>query len=889
MHLQGMFRSIASVILLTLSISLAIGQKGNFFLNHYSNQSEGLDNINFDIAQDGNGVISIANRAGILRFDGRNWEHINTPSAAFSLTYNETDKTIYIGGYDGIGKLALNKENNLVYQPLIDSTQHIGEIFSTVIQGNFLYGLSNSAIIKYNLNSEQTSTINSQYSGALYKLFVIGDEVFVSTENSGLKKVGQEAIEDTPNKRFDRINVEFIAKHPEKEQYLFGLLNNTLKIYDGSQIVNLDIKDDDQYLQNSEITDGIWVNDSLSAIATLKGGVIFINHKRKIIEQIVNYQSGLPDNEIFAFSKDSNGGIWVAHSTGFTRISPNLPFRSFNKFDGLEGNILTVINHNDSLYVGTSMGLYLLEKVKAFDDVVYQEKMVITASSPAPEDQKPKRKRGLFGFLKSNREEKIIENTTTTSRTVTRSRVKQVLKSVNYRYKKIDGLNSKVFHFMTSGDKLFCGGLDGLFQIKNNKPISITSDPIHTFTLANKNKKIVAATYEDELKVFDINTNTHVMTDVLSDFRDHIQHIFEDDKGLIWISSTDEIYFLELDGNDIINSEQYPIANPYYYNTYGAVQDGKVYFINESGTFTIDAENNKIVKINDITTKKYLAGSNGMIWIFDGDNWSKIGENNSSGKLNLISIFKNINFISTDNHDNYWVVTENNDLYKLTDSNDALIGSYELYLKKIKTPFESLLPNDKMKFDQQNGSLLFEFAQPEFSGILDIKYQYKLEGLNNKWSDWSRNYNIVNFSYLPEGNYTLKMRSKDTLGKVSETEPISFEVVPPYWKRPWFYALEFTTLAFLLFISVRLKNLGFKYRLVSRLLALITLIIIIEFIQTVAENEFASQSTPVIDFLIQITIAIIVLPIESVIRKFIFKEKNVQILDFIQIKDKKGK
>ncbi|MTI40701.1 triple tyrosine motif-containing protein [Fulvivirga lutimaris] len=889
MRLSGMLRPIALLFFLTLSVSLAIGQKGDLFLTHYSHKSEALDNINFDIAQDEKGVICIANRAGILRFDGRNWEHINTPSAAFSLIYNPADKTIYIGGYDGLGKLVRNKENGFVYESLIDSTQHIGEIFSLAIQGDLLYGLSNSAILKYNLKTKETSSITSKYSGELYKLFELGEDVYVSTEKSGLQKVGESSLEETLSKKFDRINVEFIAKHPEKEQYLFGLLNNTLKLYDGSNVVNLDIKDDYAYLENSEITDGIWINDSLSAISTLKGGVIFINHRRKTIEQIVNYQSGLPDNEVFAFSEDSNGGIWVAHSAGFTRISPSLPFRNFNKFEGLEGNILSVINHNDSLYVGTSMGLYFLEKVKAFKDVIYKEQQVITTTKQVPTAEKPNRKKGLFGFLKSNKEEEPANNTVTTSKTVTRNKVKQELKSISYRYKKIDGLNSKVFHFMSTDNKLFCAGLDGLYQIKNNEAIVITRDPIHTFSIAKKNSKVIAATYADELKVYDINTNERIMADVLSDFRDHIQHIFEDDNGLIWISSTDEIYFLELDNNDIIGSEHYPISNPFYFNTFGGVKDGLVYFINESGRFSINPEKNTVDKIDGITAKKYLTGSDGEVWIFDGENWTKIAESNSSKKLNLLSVFKNINYISTDDSGDYWVVTENDELYKLTDSNKEIISPYELYLKRIKTPLESLLPYDKMKFDQQNSSLLFEFAQPEFSGILDIKYQYKLEGLHKDWSDWSGSYNIVNFSYLPEGNYTLKMRSKDILGKVREVEPISFEIIPPYWKRPWFYALEFSALALLLFITVRLKKLGFKYRLVSRLLALITLIIIIEFIQTVAENEFASQSTPVIDFLIQITIAIIVLPIESIIRKFLFKEKNVQILDFIQIKNKKDK
>ena len=73
----------------------------------------------------------------------------------------------------------------------------------------------------------------------------------------------------------------------------------------------------------------------------------------------------------------------------------------------------------------------------------------------------------------------------------------------------------------------------------------------------------------------------------------------------------------------------------------------------------------------------------------------------------------------------------------------------------------------------------------------------------------------------------------------------------------------------------------------SRLLALLVLIIVVELIQTLAENRFGTQSSPVLDFIIQVTMAIIILPVESVLRKYIFKEKEVRVMDFMTLKDKK--
>ena len=112
-----------------------------------------------------------------------------------------------------------------------------------------------------------------------------------------------------------------------------------------------------------------------------------------------------------------------------------------------------------------------------------------------------------------------------------------------------------------------------------------------------------------------------------------------------------------------------------------------------------------------------------------------------------------------------------------------------------------------MRVNQDKSSVIFEFIQPDYSGIMDIEYQYCLKGLKKcTWSEWSEKYSTINFPFLPEGNYTLQVRSRNAFGTVSDVNAIPFKVVPPYWKQPWFYALEFCGFILLLFISVRVKK-----------------------------------------------------------------------------------
>lgn len=69
----------------------------------------------------------------------------------------------------------------------------------------------------------------------------------------------------------------------------------------GSRAKKLSFKKDGDYLLNSGIETGIFLSDTLAVLSSLKGGVIFINPLKSEIVKIINYQSGLPDNEVYAW------------------------------------------------------------------------------------------------------------------------------------------------------------------------------------------------------------------------------------------------------------------------------------------------------------------------------------------------------------------------------------------------------------------------------------------------------------------------------------------------------------------------------------------------------------------------------------------------------------
>ena len=112
------------------------------------------------------------------------------------------------------------------------------------------------------------------------------------------------------------------------------------------------------------------------------------------------------------------------------------------------------------------------------------------------------------------------------------------------------------------------------------------------------------------------------------------------------------------------------------------------------------------------------------------------------------------------------------------------------------------------------------------------------------------------------------------LGNIESATPFNFQVKAPYWRRPWFYLVELLFFGGLLFFSFRLSRSSGKYTFLSRLLGFMTLILIVEFFQTIAESKLETDGSPVIDFFIQAFIALLILPVEGLIRGFITGRKE---------------
>lgn len=874
-------RSILLSIIFLLIGQLSFGQSGNYFLSHYAPTDENIDYLSFDIVQSERGVIYFANKSGVVEFDGRNWDVIESPGAIYSLAIaNGND--LYYGGLTGFGKLAVTDQGITTFQSL--STEiNAGNIFKSKTIGERVYFLNEGHLYAFNIKTQSIDlTIAAQPEASFTGMYELDGSLYVTDSNATLLKLDGEKLLPTSLSFLDGDELLFVDKLAGSSQYLIGTASNKLFSYASAKATEIN-GEDAGYLQDNILVGGRWVNEKLVAAGTLSGGVVFINPDTGGTEEIINYYTGLPDNEVFALMTDSNQGVWVGHDYGFTRIAPYLPFRTFNHYPGLSGNLLTAYSDNDKVYVGTSVGLFKLNKEEIYSEETYYVTSLRQTTASEEKAERKKGRKGLFGFLKRNKnqeEEKENEQPAQKGvKKVVEKRTRKVLEALDYGYKKVSGIEGKVTQLMNVEGKLLAAGVGGVFEIEQQEAVPLLNIPVRTLFYSPTLKQLLVSTYNDRIRTLRTDTEEWEETFLFDTLRAYVGNIFEDHVQNIWLCGRADVVKVELIDGEISTISSVPFASTVLDETMGFSQGVEV-FVAASGAFhRYDVVNHQFVKYDSLPGPRKYFTSLGTFWYNDGHKWGTV-DTQLQNRLNLqwLGLFPDIRTLTmADNGSALWLVTSNNELYKFTRSElKEIAKNYPLFLKEVRGSESKLLLGSLFNIDQRESALSFEFIQPEYTNALAIEYQYMIEGINKSWSEWSTTNNIVNFPFLTPGNYKLRIKSRDLFGAESELEPVDFRVIPPYWKQTWFFGLEFVFFATLVFLSLKLSAGNRKYRYVSQLLSILTVIMLIQLVQNTVESFIEVQTTPVIDFFIQVFIALLILPLEYKMRELMTKASEGQ-------------
>ncbi len=104
-----------------------------------------------------------------------------------------------------------------------------------------------------------------------------------------------------------------------------------------------------------------------------------------------------------------------------------------------------------------------------------------------------------------------------------------------------------------------------------------------------------------------------------------------------------------------------------------------------------------------------------------------------------------------------------------------------------------------LPYNQNTISINFEPQNAQYPNKLN--YRYQVFGVTNSgWSKWTKDKNI-NLTYLPNGNYKIRIQTKDLFsGIITSTDILKIQITPPFWKTWWFLIGSFSLICLTIYL-----------------------------------------------------------------------------------------
>jgi len=714
---------------------------------HYLPENYGAEAQNWSISQASNKFIYVANTIGLLEFNGSHWNVYPTPNKTAMRSVNAVNDRIYTGCYMNFGFWKKNDLGTLEYTSLSDPIKEKliedEEFWHIVHQENWVLFQSLHSIYIYNIDTKKTNIISSET--GILGIFNVSGAIYYQDKNQGIFKIEKGKAKLLT--KFSPIKNDKVIHIANTNDGVL-ILTSLHGFYKYSDKVIKKWKTPvDSLLKKSKIYSSIQLKDKSFIIGTIAKGIIHISEKGDLIYQI-DQSKGLNNNTILSIFEDVENNIWLGLDNGINCININSPIRLFNNDKGTIGTVYVSSVFKNFLYLGTNQGVF---------------------------------------YKKIDKKE---------------------------QFKFVEGTNGQVWSLFVYDDKLFCGHDSGTFLIHNNTSelISPVSGGWNFKTIQEFPQYLMQGTYTG-LYLLEKKNKTWKLKQKIKGI-DYSSRYLEISKNTVWINHEHKGLFKanineqltelqEVTNDFLIERGLNSSITKYKENIIYSNQQQLTFYDKKNKTFVEENPINKVLDGKNYKIGKLIKDNTDGLWGFSKENISHIRQSQFSGELKIIKIpiprflrketvgFENVAHI----YDTKYLLGRTNG-YMTLDLSEINPKAYTILLDKISikskdTSFKAISLSQKSpQFKYKLNTIAFSYTIPEYNKYVISKFQYKLDGFYNNWSNWTTDSKVI-FENLPFGEYTFMVRSKtgNTLSK--NILEYKFRI-----DRPWY----FTKLAIAIYI-----------------------------------------------------------------------------------------
>ncbi|MFK8301797.1 triple tyrosine motif-containing protein [Capnocytophaga stomatis] len=739
-------------------------------VHNYSQKEYNAGTQNWDISQDVNGIIYIANNQGLLSFNGSEWELHYLPEKKIARSIFIDGNRIYVGSFEEFGYFERNAYGKMKYVSLKERVSNYefqnDEVWKILKSNNIIYFQTFSSYFTF--DGKKINAFKPQ--SAPFGMYPADETIYVQGIESDFYKL-EEENKLIPIIEKEKINFDHIVgAFPRNEQLILITIRNGLFIYD---LKSKEIKpfktDFDEQFRKISLNRVLKTSDSTLILGSLNKGIFAINFENGKKVWNIDKLNGLNNNTVLGLYEDSEKNIWVALDNGISHIETQSKLSFFNLLSDIE-LVEDMEVFQGKTYLASNKGLYFLDEnfIKKFSGLNQQIWFVKKIDNQL--------------FVGHNKGVSVIKNDKA-----------QLLKNAGV------------------------GGMDIKKGIIHGQEVLIGS----SYTFLTIYKKTTNGEWID----------SHIV-DGFSDLIKHIEidhagNIWADHvhKG---------VYHIQLEENlkkmkkiKLFNSNSPKEKESDIFRLLKV--RGKPIFTDGTQFYTYDEEKQNIIPYESLNqnlsnlakTHKIISINDDLFWFITDENYYLVLYENGKYQIKDKIAFKSLKKPSNEERATVFVNEQGESFFCLNEciakynpAKAEKVNSHKLFLKSISTydrkSDTSNLENLKSFFsiNYSKNNLVFDFAYPHFSKEAP-QLMYYLENYDKRWNKSSTDFK-VSYQNLPQGEYTLKTKVINDLdNNLSEME-IPFKIITPWYKS----VVAFVMYAFIgVLLSISLIFFYFKYKL----------------------------------------------------------------------------
>ncbi len=718
----------------------------NYGYKDYEHQPQ-----NWGMVQAKNGIIYVANQGGVLEYDGVSWRVINVANHVVRSLAIDGAGTVFVGGKNEIGFLAPDAKGVLKYKSLArhfkEKHKSFGNVWNTHAVGTGVFFRTNYYLFKW--DGKEMKVLDSRE--GFRSSFVIRGKLVVQEKGSGIKRFVDGELKLMPGGgTFSRKKIYFMipfAGEGHEDALLVGTRTLGFYLYDGEKAEPFPTGVED-ILKENGLSHGVRLSSGDVALATLRGGLVIIDSKRKKITSL-GKADGLQGENIKHLFLDRQDNLWLCLNKGISKIEYSSPISFRDERSGLSGTVLSVVRHGDELYAGTTSGVYLLKSSSRFRriesisgscwDLVSIGNTVLAATS-----------RGVFD-VKSGR---------------------RLTQAPAYVLK-----NSR-----SRPGTCWCGTARGLAVLAFNGSRWNEADPVEK--TRNYQVRSIVETPEGHLWLGALGRVLKVEVPASGHFSEVFVYKSSDGcpGGQIYTAwAAGHVVFATEDGIFQFNERERKIIPDRLL--------GDEYAGAGKAIFRLVENERKHVLFHS-KSRTFLA--------FPGPGGKFVIDNKPFARLPMVQV----NGIYPDpDGTSVWLASIDGLVHYDASKPKNYDQGYRTLIRRIFVKGELFYSgwNGKLKagetvpaFTYGNREFRFEFAAPYFEAEAETLYQCLLEGYDKDWTAWSKE-TWWNYTNLDAGRYVFRVRARNVYGKLGAEDVFRFEISPP-WYLTWWAVLLFLVL-----------------------------------------------------------------------------------------------